>query len=74
MGGSPRQRRLALPRRGWRPPRRVAAVQVFAPYVVLFLAAAMFYWWPLGRIRRGPWFAYIALFVVGTMLNLASHG
>jgi len=54
----------------WRSP---ILISVFAPYVALFVAAAMFYWWPLGRIRRELWFAYAALFVVGSTLNLASH-
>ena len=55
----------------WRSP---ILVPVFAPYVALYLAATMFYWWPLGRIRRGLWFAYAVLFAIGTAFNLASHG
>jgi hypothetical protein len=46
---------------------------VFVPYVGLYLAAQMLYWWPLGRIDRRLWVAYAVLFVIGTALNLASH-
>ena len=47
---------------------------VFLPYVALYLAAQMLYWWPLGTIRRPLWYAYAALFAASTALNLASHG
>ena len=43
------------------------------PYVVLYLAMVMFYWWPLGLLSRGLWFAYAILFVIATILNLRSH-
>jgi hypothetical protein len=33
----------------------------------------MFYWWPLGLLSRGLWFAYAILFVIATILNLRSH-
>lgn len=55
----------------WRSP---ILPSVFLPYVGLYLAAMMLYWWPLGRIDRRLWFAYAVLFVVGSTLNLASHG
>jgi hypothetical protein len=51
---------------------------VFLPYVVLYIATQMYYWFPLGRLPRPTgrrlWFVYAALFVVSTGLNLASHG
>lgn len=47
---------------------------VFAPYVTLYLAAIMFYWWPLATFSRPLWFVYAALFVVATILNVTSHG
>lgn len=54
----------------WRSP---VDPSILVPYVALFLATQMFYWWPLGRIRRSLWFAFAALFVVSSALNLASH-
>jgi len=46
---------------------------VFWPYVTLYLATMMFYWWPLGLISRELWFAFAALFLIGTVLNITSH-
>ena len=43
------------------------------PYVLLYLATVMFYWWPLGLVSRRLWFAYAVLFVIGTILNITSH-
>lgn len=59
-----------LKRIEWRNPIRW---QIFAPYVFLYLVTIMFYWWPLGRISRPLWYAYAALFIVSTMLNVTSH-
>lgn len=50
---------------------------VLVPYVVLYLGAQMFYWFPLGRLGppgRRLWFAFAVLFVISTSLNIASHG
>lgn len=46
---------------------------VLIPYVVLYLATVMFYWWPLGLLSRPLWFAYAILFVIATILNITSH-
>ena len=46
---------------------------VFLPYVLLYLASLMFYWWPLANIQRPLWFVYAGLFVVSTILNVTSH-
>ena len=54
----------------WRDPIRW---QVFGPYVFLYLATVMFYWWPLDLIRRPLWYVYAALFSVSTILNATSH-
>lgn len=54
----------------WRSPIRW---QVLGSYVFLYLAAVMFYWWPLALIRRPLWYVYAALFVVSTILNATSH-
>ena len=54
----------------WRTPFRW---QVGVPYLILYLATIMFYWWPLGAIHRALWYAQAALFVLSTVLNLTSH-
>jgi len=46
---------------------------VFIPYILLYLSSLMFYWWPLGNIRRPLWFIYAVLFVISTILNMSSH-
>jgi hypothetical protein len=46
---------------------------VFIPYVLLYMGCQMFYWWPLGLLGRPLWFAYGALFVASTILNISSH-
>jgi hypothetical protein len=46
---------------------------VFGPYVFLYLATIMFYWWPLGLIGRALWYVYAVLFVISTVLNVTSH-
>ena len=47
--------------------------QILVPYVTLYLATVMFYWWPLGLLRRPLWYVAAILFVVSTALNLTSH-
>lgn len=54
----------------WRSPIRWS---VFIPYVALYLASIMFYWWPLATIDRTLWYVYAALFVASTYLNATSH-
>ncbi len=54
----------------WRTPMRWV---IGGPYVLLYLATIMFYWWPLGTLSRPLWYAYAALFVVSTVLNVTSH-
>ena len=54
----------------WRNPLRLS---IMLPYVFLYLATVMFYWWPLGLLSRPLWFAYAILFVIATILNIASH-
>jgi len=55
----------------WRSP---VYLPVLIPYVVLYLTSLMFYWWPLGAIRRPLWYIYAVLFVISTSLNVTSHG
>jgi hypothetical protein len=54
----------------WRKP---LLPSVMFPYVSLYLATIMFYWWPLGLLSRGLWIAYGVLFVISTILNVTSH-
>lgn len=54
----------------WRDPVRW---QILGPYVFLYLATVMFYWWPLANIRRPLWYVYAVLFVISTALNATSH-
>lgn len=54
----------------WRSPPRWS---IFGPYVILYLATVMFYWWPLALINRPLWYVYAVLFVVSTLLNVTSH-
>lgn len=54
----------------WRSPVNLS---VLVPYVLLYMAGLMFYWWPLGAIRRPLWFIYVVLFVISTVLNISSH-
>jgi hypothetical protein len=54
----------------WRNPIRWP---IFGPYVVLYLATVMFYWWPLALIVRLLWYSYAILFIASTVLNLTSH-
>lgn len=46
---------------------------VLGPYLILYLATMMFYWWPLALIYKPLWYIYAVLFVISTILNVASH-
>lgn len=46
---------------------------IFGPYVFLYLATVMFYWWPLGLVSKPLWYVYAVLFIVSTTLNVTSH-
>ena len=46
---------------------------IFIPYILLYLATVMFYWFPLALIDRALWTAYAVLFAASTILNLTSH-
>jgi hypothetical protein len=54
----------------WRKPLRLS---ILFPYVTLYLATVMFYWWPLGFLSRPLWAVFGVLFVIGTILNITSH-
>ncbi len=46
---------------------------VAIPYVLLYLATVMFYWWPLWPMSRLLWIVYAVLYVIATILNITSH-
>jgi hypothetical protein len=50
----------------WRNPPRWS---FFGPYVTLYLATVMFYWWPLALISRSLWVVGAVLFVISTAFN-----
>ena len=54
----------------WRSPPRFS---VLVPYLSLYLATVMFYWWPLGLLSRTLWIVYGILFVIAIVLNIRSH-
>jgi len=54
----------------WRNPLRPS---IMFPYVFLYLATVMFYWWPLWPLSRPLWFVYAILYVIATILNITSH-
>ena len=53
--------------------RNPLRLSIVIPYVFLYLATVMFYWWPLGLLGRQLWFVYAVLFVISTILNIKSH-
>ena len=55
------------------PFRNPLQLSVAIPYVFLYLATVMFYWWPLWPLNRKLWFAYAILYVFATILNINSH-
>ena len=54
----------------WRKP---LIPRIMYPYVSLYLATLMFYWWPLGILNLQLWIAFGILFIIGTILNVTSH-
>jgi hypothetical protein len=54
----------------WRVPIRWP---VAGPYLSLYLATEMFFWWPLWQVHRALWYVQAALYVLATVLNLTSH-
>lgn len=54
----------------WRSPLQL---EIVFPYITLYLATVMFYWWPLIRLDRRLWVVYTVLFIIATVLNIRSH-
>lgn len=46
---------------------------ILVPYICLYLATVMFYWWPLALIFKPLWYVYAVLFMISTILNVISH-
>lgn len=46
---------------------------ILGPYVFLYLATVMFYWFPLALLYKPLWYGYAVLFVISTILNVTSH-
>lgn len=46
---------------------------IFGPYLLLYLATVMFYWWPLALVSRPLWYVFAVLFIISTILNVTSH-
>jgi hypothetical protein len=55
------------------PFRNPLRLSIVVPYVFLYLATLMFYWWPLWPLNRWLWLAYAILYVISTILNITSH-
>jgi len=55
------------------PFRNPIRLSVLVPYVLLYLATVMFYWWPIALLSRTLWAVYAVLFVIATVLNITSH-
>jgi len=53
--------------------RNPLQLSVLIPYIVLYLATVMFYWWPLWPLSRLLWSLYAVLYVIATVLNIKSH-
>jgi hypothetical protein len=54
----------------WRKPINLI---ILIPYILLYLAMIMFYWWPLLLISKSLWLIYAILYVISTILNITSH-
>ena len=46
---------------------------ILVPYVFLYLATTMFYWFPLALVSKPFWYAFAVLFIASTILNVTSH-
>ena len=55
------------------PFRNPLQLSIAIPYVFLYLATVMFYWWPLWRLSRLLWILYAILYIIATILNITSH-
>jgi len=54
----------------WRKPLQPG---IMVPYVTLYLATLMFYWWPLHPLSMPLWIVYTILYIIAMVLNIRSH-
>ena len=55
------------------PFRNPLRLSIVFPYVFLYLATVMFYWWPLYPLSQTLWIIFGVLYVIATILNIKSH-
>ena len=53
--------------------RNPLRLSIVFPYVFLYLATVMFYWWPLYPLSQTLWIIFGVLYVIATILNIKSH-
>jgi len=46
---------------------------IVGPYLLLYLATHMFYWFPLALLYKPLWYVYAVLFAANAYLNVTSH-
>ena len=46
---------------------------ILVPYVILYLATVMFYWWPPALVYKPLWYVFAIFFILSTYLNVSSH-
>ena len=55
------------------PWRKPVVIGILIPYVTLYLATLMFYWWPLYRLYLPLWIVYTILYIIAMVVNIRSH-
>ena len=53
--------------------RNPLRLSIVFPYVFLYLATVMFYWWPLYPLSLTLWIIYGVMYVIAMVLNIKSH-
>jgi hypothetical protein len=53
--------------------RNAVRWSILVPYITLYLATVMFYWWPVALIYKPLWYVFAFLFLASTYLNVTSH-
>jgi len=53
--------------------RNPLKMSIVIPYVFLYLATVMFYWWPLYLLSLTLWIIYGVMYVIAMILNIKSH-
>ena len=55
------------------PWRKPLVTGILVPYITLYLATLMFYWWPLYRLSMPLWIVYTVLYIIAMVVNIRSH-